>query len=184
MDFFSKITSKRKEFLIAQIEYKIPRIFLYFFSFQIGMHDNIHEGFGDAMQKYQQENNGNVTVLIDQIQLDFKCCGLTNYRNWIDEENLFGRVPDSCCKIPSPDCAQDITDEQTEKVNETIFVNGCYSLHYLKFIHEDVGATLTATFVISALTLFNVIFSSIYAKKLRKYSGIPISEPKKEEESQ
>jgi len=151
---------------------------------KIGMHDNIHEGFGDAMQKYQQENNGNVTVLIDQIQLDFKCCGLTNYRNWIDEENPFGRVPDSCCKIPSPDCAQDITDEQTEKVNDTIFVNGCYSLHYLKFIHEDVGATLTATFVISALTLFNVIFSSIYAKKLRKYSGIPISEPKKEEESQ
>ena len=148
------------------------------------MHDNIHEGFGDAMQKYQQENNGNVTILIDQIQLDFKCCGLTNYRNWIDEENPLGRVPDSCCKIPSPDCAQDITDEQTEKVNDTIFVNGCYSLHYLKFIHEDVGATLTATFVISALTLFNVIFSSIYAKKLRKYSGIPISEPKKEEESQ
>ena len=36
------------------------------------MHDNIHEGFGDAMQKYQQENNGNVTVLIDQIQHDFK----------------------------------------------------------------------------------------------------------------
>ena len=54
------------------------------------MHDNIHKGFSNAMRSYDQVDGALMTIRIDEIQKDYKCCGLTSYNNWVDgvdEEN-------------------------------------------------------------------------------------------------
>ena len=40
--------------------------------FQIGMHDNIHKGFSNAMRSYDQVDGALMTIRIDTIQKDFK----------------------------------------------------------------------------------------------------------------
>ncbi|CAL4149154.1 unnamed protein product, partial [Meganyctiphanes norvegica] len=51
-----------------------------------------------------------VTQAVDDMQLEYKCCGALSFQEWSDsiwvESNptMNNTVPDSCCKTPSPYC--------------------------------------------------------------------------------
>ncbi|CAJ1054751.1 tetraspanin-11 isoform X3 [Xyrichtys novacula] len=63
-------------------------------------------------ENYAQPGKGAITLAVDQLQQDFKCCGSNNSHDW--RESIFilsvsaeGRVvPDSCCKTITPLCGR------------------------------------------------------------------------------
>ncbi|XP_042243647.1 CD151 antigen-like [Homarus americanus] len=68
--------------------------------------------------------NPEVTEAIDQMQMEYHCCGALTFSQWRDSlwlhdnPDLNNSVPDSCCKTPSPYCG--VRDHPSN-----IWYNGC-----------------------------------------------------------
>lgn len=74
--------------------------------------DELRENLKVTMQeKYQQPGQESITLSVDKLQQEFKCCGSQNFSDWTEStwiqraknEQL---VPDSCCKTPSELCGR------------------------------------------------------------------------------
>ncbi|XP_077356867.1 tetraspanin-11 isoform X1 [Festucalex cinctus] len=59
---------------------------------------------------YDQPGKEAITLAVDKLQQEFKCCGSDSFQDWtssvyISSKRADGRlVPDSCCKSVTPDC--------------------------------------------------------------------------------
>ncbi|XP_008410371.1 CD151 antigen isoform X2 [Poecilia reticulata] len=65
----------------------------------------------NMQQKYLQPGQESVTLSVDKLQQEFKCCGSHNFSDWSDSEWIRREgtqqlVPDSCCKTPSNLCGR------------------------------------------------------------------------------
>ncbi|XP_008281717.1 tetraspanin-11 [Stegastes partitus] len=63
-------------------------------------------------ENYAQPGKQAITLAVDRLQQDFKCCGSNNYNDWTQSVYVSlgqadGRVvPDSCCKTITPHCGR------------------------------------------------------------------------------
>lgn len=63
-------------------------------------------------ENYAQPGKEDITLAVDKLQQDFKCCGSNNSHDWtlsvyISSKHAEGRlVPDSCCKTITPKCGK------------------------------------------------------------------------------
>ncbi|KAI3366728.1 hypothetical protein L3Q82_009399 [Scortum barcoo] len=63
-------------------------------------------------ENYAQPGKESITLAVDRLQQDFKCCGSNNSHDWmasvyISSQLAEGRVvPDSCCKTITPLCGK------------------------------------------------------------------------------
>nr|XP_031834901.1 CD151 antigen-like [Nomia melanderi] len=68
------------------------------------------------------------TAAIDQMQIEFKCCGALRFEDWLvsewhkDEDVLkdFSLVPDSCCKTPTHLCGR---RDHPSNIHYTVFID-------------------------------------------------------------
>lgn len=74
--------------------------------------DELRENLKVTMQeKYQQPGQESITLSVDKLQQEFKCCGSQNFSDWtestwIQRAKSEQLVPDSCCKTPSELCGR------------------------------------------------------------------------------
>ncbi|KAJ0056975.1 hypothetical protein NL108_000790 [Boleophthalmus pectinirostris] len=63
-------------------------------------------------ENYAQPEKDAITLAVDRLQQDFKCCGSNNSRDWtvsayiLSKESEGRVVPDSCCKTMTPFCGK------------------------------------------------------------------------------
>ncbi|XP_020509155.1 tetraspanin-11 isoform X2 [Labrus bergylta] len=63
-------------------------------------------------ENYAQPGKGDITLAVDKLQQDFKCCGSNNSRDWLMSVYISSKpaesrvVPDSCCKTIIPLCGK------------------------------------------------------------------------------
>uniref|UniRef100_A0A671N1H1 Photoreceptor outer segment membrane glycoprotein 2-like n=1 Tax=Sinocyclocheilus anshuiensis TaxID=1608454 RepID=A0A671N1H1_9TELE len=145
------------------------------------MHGQLEEaltfGLRDAMRYYKDTDTPGRCFLkhtVDQLQIQFQCCGNEGYRDWFQIQWVIGSgkigkylmdgVPFSCCNVNSPrPCIQyQITnnsahfnyDYQTEELN--LWMRGCRQalLDYYTNIMHSVGLTVLIIwlFELSVLT--------------------------------
>lgn len=63
-------------------------------------------------ENYAQPQKDSITLAVDRLQQDFKCCGSNNSQDWalsayVRSKQSEGRVvPDSCCKTITPFCGK------------------------------------------------------------------------------
>ncbi|XP_072311175.1 tetraspanin-11 [Eucyclogobius newberryi] len=63
-------------------------------------------------ENYAQPEKDAITLAVDRLQQDFKCCGSNNSRDWmlssyiVSKESEGRVVPDSCCKTITPFCGK------------------------------------------------------------------------------
>ena len=81
-------------------------------------HESIHDELSQTMRSnlnknYNQTGQEALSAAVDEMQQDFKCCGVTSYKDWSDStfikqnrEGLDLKTPTSCCKAPSSDCSK------------------------------------------------------------------------------
>ena len=96
---------------------------IFLFEFVAGIlafvyHENIHDELSQTMRSnlnknYNQTGQEALSKAVDEMQQDFKCCGVTSYRDWSnstyikqDKAGLDLKTPTSCCKSPSYDCSK------------------------------------------------------------------------------
>lgn len=96
----------------------------------------VKEKLEDTVVKYR--DNADLRSIIDKVQRDFECCGVTNYHDWNDniyfncsqETTESCGVPSSCCKKDKDNkqCGYKIREDTPEKRTEAedvIYTRGC-----------------------------------------------------------
>ncbi|XP_067346602.1 tetraspanin-11 isoform X4 [Channa argus] len=75
--------------------------------------DELKQHLNQTMtENYDQPGKEAITLAVDRLQQDFKCCGSNNSNDWmasvyISSKLAEGRVvPDSCCKTITPRCGK------------------------------------------------------------------------------
>lgn len=64
------------------------------------------------IENYAQPEKDAITLAVDRLQQDFKCCGSNNSRDWTLSAYIISKqsdkrvVPDSCCKTITPFCGR------------------------------------------------------------------------------
>ncbi|XP_045106785.1 CD63 antigen-like [Portunus trituberculatus] len=97
------------------------------------MRPNIEElvknNMNSSMDKYGEPHNV-VTEAWDNMQMNYDCCGTTNYTDW--KTTVYGSkssvlgVPDSCCKDPTPGCGHNIFNDEDPVSPLNIYTTACY----------------------------------------------------------
>uniref|UniRef100_H2YH80 Tetraspanin n=1 Tax=Ciona savignyi TaxID=51511 RepID=H2YH80_CIOSA len=77
------------------------------------LHDELVSELKSNLNKnYNQTGQEAFSVAVDDMQQDFKCCGVQSYADWSSSKFITSptnknglKTPESCCKTPSPNCS-------------------------------------------------------------------------------
>ncbi|EDW57921.1 CD63 antigen [Drosophila virilis] len=129
----------------------------------------IRTSLSESMSSYKNTTENPTTVLWDDVQRDFNCCGVDNSTDWHKVLNNT-ELPLSCCHIPigaigTFSCMDDINN---------VFLNGnrgCLS-GFADYIAAHAVSLGAAGVVIAVLQFFGVIFACYIAREIKIRNGI------------
>lgn len=148
----------------------------------------IKEGMTKGMQEYGEADHDGVTQTWNIMQKDFKCCGVTDFKDWKNTpfgtsgkssahckmSELYskwflsiGDVPDMCCINASEGCGKGIGNKSEQEASATIYTNGCFT-GLENFIQGNVAASAGVGVGIIVLLFFGVLTSCCVARKMRE----------------
>jgi len=83
---------------------------------------------------YGQEEYKAPTETWDTVQKEFKCCGVSSYKDWDQATSLkqTSSVPDSCCINKTNGCGSGMAGKTPAEAKQTIHTEGCLD----KFVGE------------------------------------------------
>ncbi|KAH8273815.1 hypothetical protein KR044_001138 [Drosophila immigrans] len=123
----------------------------------------------DSMSHYSSVNANEYTVMWDDVQRDFHCCGVTNYTDWrVEFKN--GSLPISCCSIPVGALGTFTCDDDNGNMNRN--TNGGCLLGFSNYISDHAVSLGAAGVVIAVLQFFGVIFACYIAREIKIRNGI------------
>ncbi|KAJ8247457.1 hypothetical protein GJAV_G00246660 [Gymnothorax javanicus] len=132
------------------------------------LNEELKQNLRETMvQKYQQENENQVTQAVDKLQQEFKCCGSNSSADWIDSKwarsALAGRrvVPDSCCKTPTERCGERDHPSNIYKVE-----GGCIT-QLEKFILDHLRIIGAVGIGIACVQIFGMVFTCCLYRNLK-----------------
>jgi hypothetical protein len=118
-------------------------------------------------------------MLIDRTQMDFKCCGAKEYRDW--EYSIFNnktgnekgvgvqdlstyKIPQSCCKIHEASCILKVsriqrTDSQST-LDDYIYTEGCIT-KFESFIKDKWQWIVITGGILIGVQIFALIFACV-----------------------
>lgn len=109
----------------------------------------------DALDSYQI---GEIEFQVwDHIQVDFKCCGINDYSDWMEHGNYgSNRLPDSCCISPVKDCGKTVLAEQNRfsSKSKSFFTKSCIDAGFFTYFY-------TWAYIISGVTIFMNVLNLI-----------------------
>lgn len=103
------------------------------FVFKGELENIVKDKLEETVMNYR--DNPDLRSLIDKVQKDFKCCGVTNYHDWND--NIYFNcsqtttescgVPSSCCKKDQENkqCGYNVRENQKAEPDDKIYIRGC-----------------------------------------------------------
>jgi len=140
--------------------------------------DDVRQVVSDGLQLSQKgygndtEQGKEMKAAWDVMQNSLGCCGTDNFTDWKDIVHHNNAsilhanfVPESCCKLDSPNCTANVftTTGETE-AEKTIYVNGCLE----KAIHEFAVGTLgIIALVLAIVELLGVLCACFLARSIR-----------------
>ena len=121
----------------------------------------------DVLMKYGDPNFPEVTVMMDHMQHQLRCCGgngwlsgYSDYRNTaLGTQN--NSVPDSCCILVTDQCGCNLFGMSKDAIHLHIFVQGCIDI-IIQQLTEDVLPWVSSfSGILVALTLVEVGLSGL-----------------------
>lgn len=121
------------------------------------------------MENYNFDSK--ITMAVDEMQIDFKCCGAESFEDWKyckwlkTSTNETRKTPDSCCKSPSSFCA--LRDHPSN-----IDYIGC-SRRLEQVTKESVILIGGIALGLCGIQLFGIIFACCLIRKIKEEKYIP-----------
>lgn len=117
-----------------------------------------------TMADYINPDKKHITVGWDNIQQNFRCCGLENgIEDW---HAAINGTPLSCCEIPHGIIDSFTCDNKTE----TLHGDGCVQM-FGEFIQSHAKSLGLAGIVLAIVQLFGLVFACLIARTIKKYRG-------------
>lgn len=124
-----------------------------------------------SMVKYGGNTSREITILWDEIQVDFDCCGVNSSKDWsIPENPLFNEtfLPMSCCR---PITGAIGTVKCIDPENEwTLRKTGCVT-SFGNFIKSHAVSLGAAGIAIAVIQFFGILFACYLAKQIKMQQG-------------
>ncbi|XP_071749002.1 uncharacterized protein [Lepeophtheirus salmonis] len=118
--------------------------------------DVIVENMIGDMDKYNKPDFEQVTKEWNHLQIDFACCGTNDYKEWFNSS--YARIPDSCCKTVSDQCAKDITiDSDPSAIN----TEGCIK-EFNRIISDNQSSVIGVGVGLLLFELLGIIIACCY----------------------
>ncbi|XP_040048785.1 CD63 antigen [Gasterosteus aculeatus] len=120
----------------------------------------VQDSLNDMISHY---NNGTPEFRkgLDQLQKDWKCCGVNNSSDWNRFEPNKDSVPDSCCVTEKPGCGNG-----TMRNPDAVHQKGCReALETL--LKKNILWVIIAALVIAGLQILGIVFSCLLMKGIR-----------------
>ncbi|KAM4677367.1 tetraspanin-11-like isoform 1-T1 [Discoglossus pictus] len=134
--------------------------------------DELKQDLNQTMREnYAEPGRKDITLAIDHLQQDFKCCGSSGYEDWrytlyINSERSENRVvPDSCCKTITLNCGRDDHPSNIFKVE-----GGCIT-KLEEFLQEHLLLIGAVSVGIACFQLVGVTLSACFLYVLYKEEG-------------
>lgn len=106
-------------------------------------------------------NNSN-TKFWDEIQQDFKCCGINSFKDWHEVTALKGSLPFSCCAPQIGLIEWSFCNSSTQ----TLFTNGCVT-EFGKYVEDHALSIASGGLALAFVQLLGIIFSCYLAKQIK-----------------
>ncbi|CAB4058119.1 unnamed protein product [Lepeophtheirus salmonis] len=114
------------------------------------------DGNRSYMDKYNKPDFEQVTKEWNHLQIDFACCGTNDYKEWFNSS--YARIPDSCCKTVSDQCAKDITiDSDPSAIN----TEGCIK-EFNRIISDNQSSVIGVGVGLLLFELLGIIIACCY----------------------
>jgi len=142
----------------------------------------------ENLTKDMKERVGNdptdpITQAVNRMQLEFKCCGTVNYKDYGEYSNIYNTtmpdgklVPKSCCKkadakdgvpeLSNPDWAT--CSAEAEKTNPSVdilFQTGCYD-SLVGWLNDHTIYVIAVGFGLAVVELFGIVFACCVRSKI------------------
>ncbi|XP_043656082.1 CD63 antigen [Drosophila teissieri] len=131
--------------------------------------DLIKNSLTYSLHEYNSDNQNATTKLWDDIQDEFECCGVTNYKDW-SVAFPTGELPLSCCDIPVGTVGTFNCTASMDSV-DTRHKVGCLD-GFSAYISAHAVSLGAAGVVIAILQFFGVIFACYIAREIKIRNGI------------
>lgn len=132
------------------------------------LNEELKQSLRDTMiQKYEKSSHEHITRAVDKLQQEFKCCGSNSSADWAASEWIRSqaaegrRVPDSCCKTPTPLCGHRDHPSNIYKVE-----GGCIS-KLEKFILDHLKIIGAVGIGIACVQVIGMVFTCCLYKSLK-----------------
>lgn len=124
-----------------------------------------------TMKNYGGSESHDITVIWDEIQTNYNCCGVESWKEWSQvNPELFNEtyLPMSCCEQPSVSIGylRCVDEKHPELLRST----GCVQSfgNYIKSHAISIGA---AGIAIAVIQFFGILFACYLAKQIKQQSG-------------
>ncbi|XP_068611347.1 tetraspanin-11 [Brachionichthys hirsutus] len=118
-------------------------------------------------ENYAQPGKEGITLAVDRLQQDFKCCGSNGSHDWmasayVSSEPAEGRVvPDSCCKTVTPYCGERDHPSNVYKVE-----GGCIT-KLERFLADHLLVIGAVGIGVACLQICGMVFSSCLYRRIK-----------------
>lgn len=124
-----------------------------------------------SMTKYGGNTSQEITIIWDEIQVDFDCCGVNNSTDWsIKNNQLFNEtfLPMSCCRsLPGAIGTVRCIDPDHK---DTLRKTGCID-SFGNFIKAHAVSLGAAGIAIAVIQFFGILFACYLAKQIKMQQG-------------
>ncbi|XP_038048837.1 CD63 antigen-like [Patiria miniata] len=125
------------------------------------LRDDIKSTIEDSMNETLDEyfKNNATKTLLDNLQQDFKCCGVDSYKDWYQEYKR-DEVPKSCCKNETGTCPVD------PPVEKDIYTKGCLDALY-DFLEKNIVVIAGIAIAIAVVQIFGVVCACCLMRSIK-----------------
>uniref|UniRef100_A0A336N925 Tetraspanin n=1 Tax=Culicoides sonorensis TaxID=179676 RepID=A0A336N925_CULSO len=122
----------------------------------------VGDGLSKTMEDYSKSEE--ITKIWDEIQMDFKCCGVHKPEDWIPILNTTesGGLPMSCCEPKFGN----IGSSSCKSTDENVYKNGCID-EFGKFVRAHAVSIGAAGLILACIQLIGIFFACLITKQLR-----------------
>ncbi|KAM6112324.1 CD63 antigen [Phoenicopterus ruber ruber] len=119
----------------------------------------LKEGLEHAMQQYGKDKA--LTEAMDELQMDFACCGVNNYTDWanIGRFKVNNTVPLSCCRVNSTSC-------NVHPSPATVYEKGCLQ-SIEAWMKKNILIVAAVALGIAFFEILGIIFACCLMKGIR-----------------
>lgn len=129
------------------------------------------EGLNNAMIRYGQKGEEEITAAFDELQSKLSCCGIATYADWFQSpwegEQKPHTVPLSCCRGDTKSCQNSNLPAEANYTHFPVFTHGCHKL-VVDFINGNMGPIGGVALGISFFQVLGAILACCLAKSISK----------------